>query len=76
MIERILSLLFPPREPIYHVYRHTTKEIPVMSSSQARAYMLHIAPRKSTTLWTWEENADYEMRSRRYAWARLQASRR
>ena len=75
MITRILSVLFPASEPSYHVYRRTTKGIPVMSGSEARAYMLRLAPRKSTTLWTWEENADYEMRSRRYAWARLQANR-
>ena len=75
MIARILSVLFPPKESLYHVYRHTTKGIPVMSGSQARAYILHLAPQKSSTLWTWEEDADYEMRSRRYAWARLQANR-
>jgi choline dehydrogenase-like flavoprotein len=75
MISKILSTLFPPKESLYHVYRLKTKSIPVMTGSQARAYMLHLAPRKSSTLWTWEENANYEMRSRRYAWARLQANR-
>jgi hypothetical protein len=29
MIAWLLSKLFPPKEPIYHVYRRETKKIPI-----------------------------------------------
>lgn len=41
MVSWLLSKLFPVEEPFYHIYRRRTKHIPVMSSSKARAYLLH-----------------------------------
>jgi hypothetical protein len=55
MINWILSKMFPAWEPSYHVYRRKTKQIPVMSGSQARAYLLHVAPKHKDILWTWGE---------------------
>jgi hypothetical protein len=48
MISRILSILFPPTEPIYHTYRRETKKIPVLTPSQAWAYYLHMRKGIST----------------------------
>lgn len=43
LIARILSAIFPPEEPVYHVYRYATKGIPV--------------PRRyPDRIWTWREN--------------------
>ncbi len=56
MISWILSALFPAWEPSYQLYRRKTKNIPVMSGSQARAYLMHLAPKHTTILWTWEDS--------------------
>lgn len=40
MISWILSKLFPPEEPIYHLYRRGTKDIPVPNDLKG-AYVRH-----------------------------------
>jgi hypothetical protein len=43
IVTRILSAIFPPEEPTYHIYRYATKGIAV--------------PRRyPDRIWTWKEN--------------------